>query len=68
MGKGTNYVREPPLAIKNILIKREGKFESVISLEKSSLVTTTCFKIALSSKLITFSTYRKHIKPLKEGQ
>ncbi len=66
MGKRTNYVIEPPLVAKNILKKREGKLESIVSLEPS-LVTTTCLKIALSSKLLTFSTYRKHIKPLKEG-
>jgi len=66
VGKRTNYVIEPPLVAKNILKKREGKLESIVSLEPS-LVTTTCLKIALSSKLLTFSTYRKHIKPLKEG-
>jgi hypothetical protein len=66
VGKGTNYVPEPPLVVKNILKKRQGKLESVVSLEPS-LVMTTCFKIASSSKLLTLFTYRKHIKPLKEG-
>jgi hypothetical protein len=45
-GKGTNYVPKPPQVARTILEKeKEGKPESILSLEEPSLSMMTCFKI-----------------------
>ncbi len=71
-GKGTNYVQEPPQVARNIPKKeREGKLESIVSLEEPSPMMTVCLKIeatwSFSKKLSTQFASRKLIVPPKEG-
>jgi hypothetical protein len=50
--------------------EREGKPESIISLEEPSLAMTTCLKIKVKcvlQRLLTLSTYRRHLELSKEG-
>ncbi len=67
-GKGINYVLKPPLVTRSILKnQREGRPKRA---KEPSLVTMTCLKIEMACapyKVLSPSTYRKHIEPPEEG-